>query len=454
MSSHSITRPLGQRIRPLGLAAALLLSAPLPAAAQASLPPCSMGDRDFRDDATLAAARHMSQRHISLSPLTCQTVENQVHPLGSSELQVLRAKVFESASEGQGVQQSVNLIVLTRRSQGQEMVLARFLVPYDVSRDEPYFFPMVNKVGDGFVLQLGERIRTAYRITGENVTPFDSHAWAGDAGIAAGSRWVAGQVRRVDFMQMIGFLSVFRSGSDDPATPGSAFDTGKAVQVALAFEGDRLVGREPTVVESQFIQDVEDWTAMVESQEEARKARRRLPPRTEPCEISGWSVDADPAGLNVRAEPSARSRVVGIVPPAWVAPGRDGDAGQTYRAEFRIAGYRDGWFLIRSIKAPGAEYGERYPRSRPQPHRGQGWVSARMVGAALANANLPVGQLLQAPSRHAAVRPVRRTNGEPAGAGDVIQRLHACSGGFGLIEIEGVRGWWSGLCSNQVTNCS
>lgn len=251
-----------------------------------------------------------------------------------------------------------------------------------------------------------------------------------------------------------GLVSVFPAKADDPATPGSAFDAGKAVEVALGFEGDRLVARSAKLVEPQFIQDVEDWTALVESQEEARKARRRLPPGTEPCEISGWSIDTDPAGLNVRAEPSAAARVVGRVPPPRISPRNGVSPGETWRAGFRIEGYRSGWFLIRNITAPGAEYGDAYPRSAPQPYRGQGWVSARMVGGALAHGGLPSGQLLQAPSRHAAIRPVRRPDGEPISTGDVIQRLHACSGGFGLIEIEGVRGWWAGLCSNQVTNCS
>ncbi|MFN3855679.1 MAG: hypothetical protein ACK4M0_14905 [Phreatobacter sp.] len=156
----------------------------------------------------------------------------------------------------------------------------------------------------------------------------------------------------------------------------------------------------------------------------------------------------------MRAGPSARARFLGIVPPAWSVPGRDGEPGETYRAEFEIAGYRDGWFLIRNIRAPGVDYGERYPRGRPQPFRGQGWVAARLVGAALANGGLPAGRLYQAPNRYAAARDVAHADGEGISTGDVVQRLHACSGRWALVEIEGVRGWWNGLCSNQVTNCS
>ncbi len=434
----------------LALAASTAVSV---GAGASNLPPCAMDGADWRSDAVLQQSRHPSQRHLPLNTLTCRTVENTEGQMGDARLQITRAKVFESSGQGEGAEQPVNLVVLTRHVANEARELARFLVPYDISRDEPYFFPMVNRMGDGFVLQMGERIATAYRITGDTVTPFDSHAWGPAAGAAVGPDWVAGNVRRVDFMHGIGFISVYRRGSDNPATPASAFDPGRAVRVKLAFDGDRLVASEPTLVESYFIQDVEDWTAFVESQEEARKARRRLPAGTEPCDISGWSVDTDPAGLNVRSGPSATARVVGRVPPAWTSPGRDGEAGQAYRSEFRIAGYRDGWFLIRAIKAPGVDYGERYPRSRPQPYRGQGWVSARMVGAALANGGLRAGVLHQAPTAHSAARAASRS-GEPVSTGDIVQRIHACSGSWGLIDIEGVRGWWPGLCSNQVTNCS
>ena len=446
--------PRHRRLFGAALLSGLMLAEVTPAAAQRALPLCTLGDADWRADPVLTASRHPSQRHRPPGPLICRTVENSEGEMGGARLQILRAKVFEGTGEGEGIQQPVNLIVLTRHDAAGTRELSRFLVPYDISRDEPSFFPMLNKVGDAHVLQLGERIATAYRIVGDAVTPFDSHAWQGTAAAAAGPDWVTGTVRRVDFMHGIGFISVYRKGADDPATPGSAFDPGRAVQVKLAFEGDRLVARDPAVVETQFIQDVEDWTAFVERQEEARLARRRLPAGTEPCQISGWSLDTDPAGLNVRAAPAATARVVGRVPPPWNAPGRDGDPGQAYRAEFEIIGYRDGWFHIRAIKAPGVDYGERYPRSRPQPYRGQGWVSARLVGAALANGNLPPGQLYQAPSRNAAVRRAVRPDGEPVSTGDEVKRLLACSDSWGLVEIEGVRGWWSGICSNQVTNCS
>lgn len=445
---------LGRHTAALGLLLVVTVAGGTAAFAQAELPPCSLGETDWRADPVFRASRHPSQQSLSVGELRCRSIEQSLSPWGADQLRVVRAKLFEATgSGGEGVEQSVNLFTLTRESAAGPKVLARFLEPYDISRDQPYFHVLVHQRGGDTIVELGEKVRSAYRISGDSVTRIDAHAWVEGIGAVAGSGWVHGPVRRVDFSGMRGFVSIYRAGADDPARPGSAFDEGKAIQVELALDGDRLVARGAQVVDTSFIQDVEDWTAFVEASEEARRARRRLPPGTEPCDIAGWSADPDPAGLNVRAAPNASARVVGKIPPPWKAPDRSGDAGETYRSQFRIAGYRDGWFLIRDISAPGVAYGERYPRNLPQPYRGQGWVSARLVGAALANNNLPPGRLYLAPSTHAATRPALR-RGEPVSTGDIVQRLHACSGPWGLIEIEGTRGWWAGICANQVTNCS
>lgn len=441
-------------VRPSAVFALMILLGS-PALAQAPLPPCSLGDTDWRQDRTFIESRPPAIRHQPVDPLACRTVESFAIPAGADEIRGLRAKVFARGGEGEGIEQPVNLLVLSRRSGDQETVLARYLLPYDVASDIPSFFPTLHEIGSEIVLHMGDQVATAFRISGDRVEPFDSHAWAQTAREVAGPGWTAGVVRRVDFRTMTGFLSLYRTGSDDPATPGSAYGSrGRVVRVRLAFEDGRLVARDAAVVDHGEMQD-EETVEIIEGETTAQQLRRRLPAGTEPCTLmTAWSIDTDPAGLNVRAQPSARARVVGIVPPPWTAPGRDGEPGETYRSDFEVAGYRDGWFLIRGIKAPGVEYGERYPRSRPQPYRGQGWVSARMVGAALANGGLPGGRLYQAPNRHSSSREVSRPDGERIGAGDVIQRLHACSDRWGLIEIQNERGWWNGLCSNQVTTCS
>ncbi len=440
-------------MKPLLLA--LLASAAMATATQAQTrPPCSMEGFDWRNDQVFAESRHPAVRNQRVDQLICQTGEVYEPGSGGVRLRVLRAKVFQPGPDGSpGVQESVNLYTVMRvTAQGEEPV-GRFLAAYDISRDRPFIDPQLAIVDGEPILTLGRNIATAYRLTSAGIVPFDSHAWVARATATLDRSLVAGQVRLVDFSRMAGYLAVFPAGSDDPSQPGSERSDLKLVKAHLAFEDGRLVVKSVERVERHEIQDVEESAAIADIAESAADARRRLPRGTEPCHIHAWSIDTDPAGLNVRAEPSARGRVLGRVPPAWAAPGRDGDPGTTYRAEFEVAGYRDGWFFIRRIKAPGEDYNERYPRARPQPFRGQGWVSARLVGGALSNGGLPNGRLMQAPNAHAAYREVTR-NGEPISTGDIVQRLHACSGNWGLIEMEGVRGWWNTICSNQVTNCS
>jgi hypothetical protein len=440
-------------MKPLLLA--LLASVAMATAVQAQTrPACSMEGFDWRNDRVFADNRDPAVRNQRVEQLICQTTEVYEPGSGGIRLRILRAKVHEPAADGSpGIEQGVNFYTVMRvTAQGEEPV-GRFFAAHDISRDRPFIDPQLAIVAGEPVLTLGRSVAIAYRLTPAGMVPFDSHAWVPRARELAGPGLSFGQVRLTDLERMAGYMSVFPLGSDDPARPASSLIDHKLLKAHLAFDGGRLVVRSVERIERYEIQDVEESAAIADIEESAAEARKRLPRGTEPCYISGWSIDADPAGLNVRSEPSARGRVVGRVPPAWNAAGRDGDEGTNYRAEFEIAGYRDGWFLIRNIRAPGTDYGERYPRSRPQPYRGQGWVSARLVGAALANGGLPNGQLLQAPNQHAAATTVTR-QGEPISTGDIVQRLHACSGNWGLIEIEGARGWWNGICSNQVTNCS
>jgi hypothetical protein len=435
----------------------VLSSCILISGAQATnLPSCSLEGFDWQGDPVLAESRHPATRHHRISGLICRTTEVYEPMAGEVRLRVLRAKVYQAGSGGDGspgVQESVNLFTVSRVTPQGEVPVGRFLARYDISRDRPFIDPAVGVVDGEPILTLGRNVATAYRITTGGIVPFDAHAWVGKAAGTLERNFVAGQVRLVDFTRMAGYLAVFPADSDDPARPGSERTDLALVKAHLAFENGQLVVKSVERVHRNEIQDVEESAAIADIEESFASARRRLPRGTEPCYLNAWSIDTDPAGLNVRAGPSERSRVLGRVPPAWTAPGRDGDPGTTYRSEFEIAGYRAGWFLIRKIKAPGEDYNERYPRSRPQPFRGQGWVSARHVGGALSNGGLPTGRLMQAPNAHAAFRDVAR-NGEPISTGDIVQRLYACSGNWALIEMEGVRGWWNTICSNQVTNCS
>lgn len=105
---------------------------------------------------------------------------------------------------------------------------------------------------------------------------------------------------------------------------------------------------------------------------------RREPPEVFPipagtaCDIrGGWSEDKDPAGLNVRAEPSATARIVGKLPP----PKYDPDFEREMKADFDILEIRDGWVRI------GVKEEKYLDPTRPRPLAG--WISGRYVGFAL-----------------------------------------------------------------------
>ena len=72
-----------------------------------------------------------------------------------------------------------------------------------------------------------------------------------------------------------------------------------------------------------------------------------------------------------------------------------------------------------------------------------------------ANGGTRMGGLFQAPFTDAKWTQAARKLGGPLDTDGGPKRLLACSGYWGLVESEdGIRGWWRGLCSNQVTNCS
>ncbi|WP_424360468.1 hypothetical protein [Methylocystis parvus] len=184
---------------------------------------------------------------------------------------------------------------------------------------------------------------------------------------------------------------------------------------------------------------------------QAKAAPKTLPPGVVACNLGAWSNDADPKGLNVRAEASTEAAILGVAPPPHKFPD------DTYKSEFSIVGYRDGWFLIEEILPPGKGYVDTpYPRSAPQPYRGRGWVKATMVGAAYATSGLPPGRLYDAPRADAASHRAKAREGDDGVAvGDSPKALLGCSGDWALVETQaGERGWVKALCSNQVTNCN
>ena len=152
--------------------------------------------------------------------------------------------------------------------------------------------------------------------------------------------------------------------------------------------------------------------------------------------------------------------MLGTLPPPYRLKmgGSENTPEGGWLTEFRIIGFKDGWFLIEGATPPGKEYEDekKYPRNAPKPYarprlgrRQQGrrqlrqWRHAhgRAVPGAVRRCEVDAG-------RSASSAAPLDTDGGP-------KRLLACSGHWGLVESQdGVRGWWRSLCSNQVTNCS
>jgi hypothetical protein len=56
------------------------------------------------------------------------------------------------------------------------------------------------------------------------------------------------------------------------------------------------------------------------------------------CKIEGWATDTDPKGLNVRAKPSTKARILGTLPP-YVSK-------ENFGIEINIIGSQRGWLRI------------------------------------------------------------------------------------------------------------
>ncbi|KRR14138.1 hypothetical protein CQ12_35090 [Bradyrhizobium jicamae] len=280
---------------------------------------------------------------------------------------------------------------------------------------------------------------------------------------------VAGEAYRTDEAGMTGYLAVYPANANDPKSLASVFaarqvlvvkltrgDGGlRASSAELQPRVDPTLGNRDTTMTDPDGQERE----FEKLDAELAAGRAKLPDGTEPCSLGAWSEDRDPKGLNVRAEPSVKARVLGTLPPPYRLKmgGRENTPDDGWLTEFRIIGFKDGWFLIEGAKPPGKDYEDEkfYPRSAPKPYAGRGWVAANKVGANYANGGTRMGGLFQAPFVDAPWTPAGRKLGGTLDTDGGPKRLLACSGHWGLVEShDGVRGWWRSLCSNQVTNCS
>nr|WP_249141980.1 SH3 domain-containing protein [Bradyrhizobium diazoefficiens] len=280
-------------------------------------------------------------------------------------------------------------------------------------------------------------------------------AWRASALAMVPEGYVAGTAWRTE--GSTGYLAVYPATSNDPKRPASVFAERQALVVTLTQDAARAVsavlqlrtGPDPDNDDNDFAKLHADLAAR----------RAALPEGTEPCDLGAWSIDKDPGGLNVRAEPSAKARVLGTLPPPYRLKlgGSENTPDGGWLTEFRIVGFREGWFLIEGATPPGKDYEDekRYPRNAPKPYAGRGWVASNKVGADYANGATRMGGLFQAPFVDARWMPAQRELGGAIDTDGGPKRIFACSGFWALVEShDGVRGWWRALCSNQVTNCS
>ena len=286
-------------------------------------------------------------------------------------------------------------------------------------------------------------------------------AWRASALALVPPGYVAGEAYRTDVAAQTGYLAVDPASSNDPKTPASVFAQRQVLLVKLTADGTRATSAElkPRTDPVRSITDDGDASEYDTRHAELAARRATLPNGTEPCDLGAWSVDKDPKGLNVRAGPSVAAKILGTLPPPYRLKmgGAENTPEGGWLTEFRIIGFRDGWFLIEGAKPPGEDYEDetRYPRNAPKPYAGRGWVSANKVGASYANGYTRMGGLFTAPFIDANWTPAQRELGGTLDTDGGPKRILACSGVWGLVEShDGVRGWWRALCSNQVTNCS
>jgi hypothetical protein len=160
------------------------------------------------------------------------------------------------------------------------------------------------------------------------------------------------------------------------------------------------------------------------------------------CEVSGFSIDPDPKGTNVRSAPRADAPVIGhLAPRVRVTPV------ETTGVTFKILGSKDGWLLIHD-GYPSTDF----TLDSANADDGRGWVSGRLVGTTLVAVNLRTAPRWDAP--------VVANFGGPGSSPEsvVVSTVHGCRGKY--VEVTGsplsgktARGWSYGPCSLQLTSC-
>lgn len=416
-------------------------------------PECSATGIAWTKDPVFLAAEHPSDSGRALGPVACQVATAIDLMAGDASLRLTLGRLYRERVGG--VRLPVELVDIARVGPQGPRSVGRVLLSEDPIDREMRFEPQVRVIDGGILIRLAPRHPWLFRLDDGGIQAVSASGWrdVAEATMPEASR--GGALLSVDLQRMEGRIAVHTAGVDPTAARlPSAYDGRRMAVANLVWRSGALVADVVTTLPQQP-GDEPALDRFHDMDETIRAGLRGLPEGTEPCSLGAWSNDTDPKGLNVRAAPGPGARVLGIVPPPRKLPKEHEAFPGPAKAEFRIIGHREGWFLIESITAPGAAYDAPYPRHLPQPYKGRGWVNGRLIGAALANGGLPEGRLYNAPHADAASRLVVDANGSRLGVDTAIRRIHACSGWWGLVETnEGQRGWWRALCSNQVTNCS
>lgn len=152
------------------------------------------------------------------------------------------------------------------------------------------------------------------------------------------------------------------------------------------------------------------------------------PAAAERCAFGAFVQEDDPAGLNVRATPSASGRILGTLPPSFAA---SDNPGFPVRIEVDVLGQQDGWFHV--------EHAHDNEQLTGRPARkvfaGGGWVSGRKL-----TVKSQAAQGRAAPE--AGARVVLSLGEGDTLDGDAIvaaTRLVGCHGDWAEIELDTTR---------------
>lgn len=414
------------------------------AAEQSAERPCTIAGMNLAADPDFVnAATPPGETVGSFMARSCKTVLQSDHQVDGATLRLILSDFYADA-ESQ-IKMNVQMVDIVRLAPSGPRSLGRIVLPPDPLDNATRFEPQAVKQGDTILIRLSPRHGAIYVLSDRGLAALSAFGWRDALQVDPGLR-TAGQNLSIDLERMEVRIALLR---DSSATPASAFEPTDIGVAKLRFVDGKLA-----VVSSEVVKRKQGDDTIVDEarafEDERRSDTPKLPADVEPCTISAWSNDKDPKGLNVRAEPNAKAQILGIVPPPRVMPKKyDAFGPEPVKAEFKVIGFRDGWFLIEKIQAPGVAYDAPYPANLPKPYKGRGWVAGAKIGAAPAFAGLPFGRLYKAP--HVEARHEMRAGGTD----NPFARVLSCSGAWGQVEAEGgKRGWVRGLCSNQATTCS